>query len=484
MYLYDSLTETKIKTEKPKKKFLRLFVCGPTVYDHSHIGHARIYVFFDSFVKYLRSLGWRVFYLQNITDIDDKIIKKAKEKNENPLKIARRFETGYLKDLKSLNVTAVSKYARASDFIKDIIKQIKTLIDKKYAYKIDGDGWYFDISRFKDYGKLSKRTVTEAEDGISRIDDSIKKKNKGDFCLWKFVQAAEHTGNTADKPSYGQVGKPKIADGEPFWNSPLGPGRPGWHIEDTAISERFFGPQYDIHGGGLDLKFPHHEAEITQQESASGKNPFVKIWMHIGLIRVNGAKMSKSLGNFITIKDFLRDYSAAEIRYFILNHHYRSPINLSDNAMTNSNKSLKSIIYFLSKLSFLSIKTKKTKNQEKISDAIKTFKRHFLESLEDDFNTPKGFGELFNLIYFLNQNIWDLSKRESLLTIKTIKKSLSPLGLSIQPQKIPPKINTLAEKRDLLRGNKQFIQADTLRKKIEELGYEIEDTPLGTFIFS
>ena len=212
----------------------------------------------------------------------------------------------------------------------EIIKQVQTLIDKGYAYKIDGDGYYFDVSKFKDYGKLAKRTLEQAQDGVSRIDESVGKKNKADFCLWKFSKT-----------------------NEPSWDSSLGKGRPGWHIEDTAITEKYFGPQYDIHGGAVDLKFPHHEAEIAQQEAASGKKPLVNIWMHAGFLLVDGQKMSKSLNNFITIDSFLKEYSPQVLRYLILSHHYRSPIDYTKDLVQSSKSALSAIQNFVFKLSLV-----------------------------------------------------------------------------------------------------------------------------------
>ncbi len=337
--VYNTLSRKKeiLKPRAPRqtrgKQKIKLFVCGPTVYDAAHIGHARTYIAFDVIVKYLRQNGYNVFYLQNITDIDDKIINRAKEKNIAPEKLARRFEKEYLDDIKSLKINGVTKYARATDHIKEIIGQVTRLIKKGCAYKIE-DGIYYDISKFKGYGKLSKRTILQAEDGVSRIDESKDKKNKGDFCLWK-------------------LSKP----GEPSWPSPWGKGRPGWHIEDTAITEKYFGPQYDIHGGGRDLIFPHHEAEIAQMEAISGKSPLVKYWLHSGFLTVNGQKMAKSLGNFITIRDFLKENSARFLRFLVVKAHYRSPIDYNEKLILQTKRGLEKIDEFIEKIR--NIKSKK-----------------------------------------------------------------------------------------------------------------------------
>src|SRR3989344_8690882 len=259
--IFNTISHKKEVLKPLKKNRVNLFVCGPTVYDFSHIGHARSYIIIDCFVKYLKKMGFKVFYLQNITDIDDKIILRAKEKEVLPKDLSLAFEKEYLKDMKILSVDSVNKYARATDYIPEIINQVQRLLEKGYAYTLE-DGIYFDTKKFKDYGKLSGRTVLQAEDAISRVDYSQFKKNRGDFCIWKF----------------------KNNEKEPSWQSSFGEGRPGWHIEDTAITEKFFGPQYDIHGGGRDLIFPHHEAEIAQMEAVSGKKPMVKYWIHTGFL--------------------------------------------------------------------------------------------------------------------------------------------------------------------------------------------------------
>ena len=255
MKIYNTLSGEKDELERPTGRPLHLFVCGPTVYDYSHLGHARTFFIYDTLVRYLRSKGWSVFYLQNITDVDDKIINRAKAENKKPIALAHFFARAYERDMRALGIDSVSKYASASRFITQIIKQIKTLMDKGFAYEIPGDGIYFNIAKFPNYGKLSGRTAAQAEDGISRIDEGVNKKNKGDFVLWKFPKQQA-------KPGFFQNIRGFFVnpDGEPIWKTSLGWGRPGWHIEDTAISESFFGPQYDIHGGAGELKFPHHEA--------------------------------------------------------------------------------------------------------------------------------------------------------------------------------------------------------------------------------
>ena len=453
--IYNSLSRKKERIPRIKK--LRLFVCGPTVYDDAHIGHARTYIFFDFFAKYLRSLGHDVKYVQNITDIDDKIIRRASEEKKDPLKLADYFTKRYFADMKALGVNSVNVYAPATKFIPQIVKQVQNLIKNGYAYEIPGDGWYYDISRFRNYGKLSGRTVEGAEDAISRIDESVRKRNKGDFCLWKF-----------SKP------------GEPSWKSPPGDGRPGWHIEDTAISEHYFGPQYEIHGGGLDLKFPHHEAEIAQQEAASGKNPFVKMWMHTGMVTVGGQKMSKSLGNFIAISDYLKNHSPEALRLAFFGCHYRSPADYNDKLIENAERALSGLKEFSAKLDFIQ---KSKVGSEQIAD-ISIYEKHFTNALQDDINTPEALASVFRLASDLNPKIWTLSKKSAGAAQKHLKTALGALGIGLRLPKTPKKISDLARTREKLRSNKQFIQSDALRKKIDGLGYLIEDTPIGPFVWS
>ncbi len=459
MEIFNTLSNKKEKLVKLKTGFLKLFVCGPTVNDYVHIGHARTFTVFDAFVKYLRAIKIKIFYLQNITDIDDKIIARARQERTSPQAIAAKYQKIYFNNMKALGIDSVNRYAPTTKYISQVVQQVKKLIKKRHVYEIPNDGYYFNIMTFPNYGKLSHRTIIQAEDSVSRIDESVNKKNKGDFCVWKF-----------SKP------------GEPSWKTELGVGRPGWHIEDTAITEHFFGPQYDIHGGGIDLKFPHHEAEIAQQESASGKKPFVRIWMHVGSLTVNGKKMSNSLKNFILISDFLKKYPPEILRLLILSYHYRSPIDYTDELVSQIKKSFQNIEEFLGKLKLASsLKNKKTKSFE-IKSIIDVMDKNFSKALNDDFNTPKAIAIIFNLISSWQNQIWHFNENQAKEITNFIKKKLSILGIDLKPKKIPPKIKNLMKKRELLRKNKQFIQADLLRKKIERLGYRIEDTPVGPLI--
>jgi len=453
MLIHDTLSGKKEDLEKvADNKKLRLFVCGPTVYDYIHIGNARTYIVFDNLVRYLRALGVKVFYLQNITDIDNKIIRRAAEENTNAKSLAKKYEKYYHEDEKALGIKSVTKYARATAHIKQIVRQIQTLIAKGHAYKID-DGYYFDISTFPEYGKLAKRTVNQAEDSVSRIDENVNKKNKGDFALWKFKK-----------------------ENEPSWKTPIGEGRPGWHIEDTAITERWFGPQYDIHGGAVDLKFPHHEAEIAQQEAASGKKPMVKIWMHSGFLVVGGEKMSKSFGNFVTVKDFLKQYPVEVLRYLVAAHYYRSPLDYSDGLAQQARNTLNNLSQFLARLEMAGGKTENGAVLEKAE-------RDFSAAMENDFNTPAALAVIFSLINENQKQVWELSRKSAKMLKKFIKNKLELFGIGLKSVKIPLKVRHLASKRELFRTNKQFIQSDVLRKEIEALGYIVEDTPRGPFLW-
>ena len=464
--IYNTLTGKKDLIKPIKGKRINLFVCGVTVYDYAHIGHAKNYIAFDAFVKYLRDVGLDVFYLQNVTDVDDKIIARAREKQVLAKDLAVAFEKEYLKDMKILGVDSVNKYARATGHIKEIIGQVERLIKKEYAYIIEGDGIYFDISKFKNYGKLAGRTALDAEDAVSRIDYGKDKKNRGDFCIWKFTQQ----------------------EGEPSWKSPWGMGRPGWHVEDTAITEKSFGPQYDIHGGARDLIFPHHEAEVALMESISGKSPLVKYWMHVGFLTVNGQKMSKSLGNFITIKDFLSRHTPNQLRFFVLKTLWRSPVDYSESTMMEVKSALEKIEEFLRKIQ--DIKNKKQTNLKfKISNLkfIKIFEKNFYDELADDFNTPKAFAVLFDFIKDINKLLDQnsVSKKEVGEIYKFFEKIDKIFGIidfkKVQ-KTIPAKIIKLANAREKFRKEENWQKADEVRREMEKLGYSVEDTNSGPVV--
>ncbi|MDP3999131.1 MAG: cysteine--tRNA ligase [bacterium] len=457
--LYNTLTKKRERLPKLKKgKPLRLFVCGPTVYDYSHIGHARVYLTFDMLARYLRYKKQPVFYLQNITDIDDKIIDRAHQSKQKPAQVAKQFEKAYYEDMKALDVSSVTKYAPASQFIKEIIVQIKKLIKKKFAYKISS-GVYFRVKKFKNYGQLSKQDLNELRPGY-RTEPDPEKEDVFDFGLWKL----------------------KKQKWEPSWSSPWGTGRPGWHIEDTAISEKFFGPQYDIHGAAADLKFPHHEAEIAQQESASGKKPFVKLWVHTGFLTVEGKKMSKSLGNFITIRSYLKKFSPESLRFIALSHYYRSPIDYQEDLARQAERALMNLRNFLVRLELMQEEGKSGLN---VTGLTKSAEKNFEAALADDFNTPDAISALFFLINQMEPMVWDLRKDEAQFVKRFLMKKFAIFGIQMEKfLAIPPKIQELLKQRELYRTSKQFVQSDALRKQMDALGYLIEDTRKGPLLYS
>ncbi len=455
--VYNTLTEKKEFLPRRSGKPVRFFVCGPTVYDFSHIGHAKTYLAFDVIVRYLRNKKIPVFYLQNITDIDDKIIHRAQQQNKKPVEIAATFTRAYLEDMKKLGVTSVTKYASASKSIPAIQNQISVLIKKGYAYPTSS-GIYFEVKKFSAYGKLSRQNLDALRPGY-RIEIDSEKKDPLDFALWKFKREPH----------------------EPSWPSPWGEGRPGWHIEDTAISEKYFGQQYELHGGAVDLKFPHHESEIAQQEAASGKKPFVKIWLHTGFLLINGEKMAKSLNNFITIRDFLAQYSPEVLRFIIVSHHYRSPLDFKPELAMQASQSLFTLKSFCGRLGL-------ARNRGPISTAIKkliqTTNQGFDRAMEDDFNTPNALATLFQLTNQTSPQIWTISKKEAGAIRICIIEKMNVLGFAFKKTAaLPKEIQNKAKQRELFRVNKQFTHADALRKELEALGYIIEDTPQGPFVF-
>ena len=438
--LYNTLTRKKEVFKPISGKKVNFFVCGPTVYDYSHLGHAKTYIQFDMIVKYLRFRGFKVYYLQNITDIDDKIIKKAQSGSEgfNWKRISQKYEQLYKEDMAGLGVDSVNNYAKATDYIEEIISQVKRLIKKGYAYRIS-DGWYFDLSKDKDYGKLAKRTKIQGEDAVSRIDENKGKRNSGDFCLWKFSRP-----------------------GEPIWKAEIGDGRPGWHIEDTAITEKNFGPKYDIHGGATDLIFPHHEAEIAQMESISGKKPLVRYWMHAGFLNMEKEKMSKSLGNFMTIREALRVYKKDTIRYFFASTNYRKPIDFSEGALKSAENSVERLKNIIAEL----------KDDKKLN---KKYLEEFQNEVDDDINLPNGLAVLWNLLR-------DERAEGKLRTVKKMNEVFSFDLFKKEKIKIPEIIKHLLRERENFRSSKEWKKADEVREKINKLGYILEDTEKGVAV--
>lgn len=435
---------------------VKLFVCGPTVYDDSHIGHGRTYIAFDCIARFLRYQGYSLFYLQNITDVDDKVIKRAREKGTDPLVLAREYERRYLADMKALGVKNVNLYARATEHVPEIIVQIEILLKKGFAYETE-TGVYFEESKFPDFGKLSRRKLEDLT--VHRVDPDPSKRSPGDFALWKKI------------------------DKQPSWDSPWGRGRPGWHIEDTAITEEYFGAQYDIHGGGLDLIFPHHEAEIAQMESASGLKPMVRCWMHTGFLNVKGEKMSKSLGNFITIRELLQRWDGDVFRFLVLSTHYRSPIDFGEEALIQAHNSLERVRKTLKKLDELlksNLDDEGSSNVKNIEIWDEAHKK-FIEAMEDDFNTPQALSVLFEVVRNINRQLQnEILTKSSIIRIKILFGEWGEiLGINFLPgekqERTDDVLNILLDVRNQLREKKEWELSDKIRSQLKDLGFGLED---------
>ncbi len=431
---------------------VRIYVCGVTVYDESHIGHARTIIVFDSLRRFLESEGVRVKFIQNFTDVDDKIINRAKAENVASNEISSKYIESYFDEFDKLNVKRADSYPKATEHISDMIDLINALIGKNIAY-ISKNGVYFSVSKFKDYGKLSKKKVDELISG-ARVEVDETKKDPLDFALWKFE------------------------DDEPNWSSPWGKGRPGWHIECSAMSLKYLGPDFEIHGGGRDLIFPHHENEIAQSESYSGKN-FAKIWMHVGMVTTNGEKMSKSLGNTKSVEFVLKRWGANIIRLFCLSGHYSKPIDYSEDLLKEAITKWRQVENCYFELILSDDNPSKIEEIKLIDDVLKDTIQGFKDALNSDFNTPLAIGEFFKLVKTINQ----LAASEHLTN--SIAKTVLPvfeymikvLGLQIPlvTEEEKMKINDLIQRRNLLRNQKKFQEADKIRKEILDLGVALID---------
>ena len=437
-----------------------IYVCGPTVYDLPHIGHARTLVIFDMIARYLTYRGYQINYIVNITDIDDKIITRAQESSEIPSDLARKFERIFLEDMKTLNNTLVDVYPRVTDNIPEIIKIILGLIEKGYAYQIDDDV-YFDVTKSSGLGKLSNQSLENVWAG-ARVKIDERKRNPADFALWKSSKKDE-----------------------PFWESPFGKGRPGWHIECSAISMKYLGEQFDIHGGGRDLIFPHHENEIAQSEAFTGRIPVVRYWLHTGFLTIDGVKMSKSLGNFITVRNLLKKYNVNAFRLFIISTHYRSPIDYSEKGLKQSSKSLKRIFEALDNLRqgiLVGDQGKEENKDEKVTAEVTTIHQRFLKAMDTDFNTPEASSELFKLIKLGNQAF---SMKVNTVLLQTIYDLIielgSVFGLELErSHKLTDEEKKHIAERNIARKNKEWKKADEIREKLKKSGIILKDYPQGT----
>ncbi len=461
MKVYNTLTRTKEDFVPIEKNKVKMYVCGPTVYDFIHIGNARPFVVFDAVRRYLTYKGFDVDYVQNFTDIDDKIIKKAIEQNVDFSEITSKYIKEAQTDAKGLNVLEPTVAPTVSGNMQEIITMISTLIEKGFAYNVNGQV-FFDVKQFDQYCKLSKKNTDNLINGI-RIKVDNNKKSSADFVLWK-----------------------PHKEGEPFFKSPFGNGRPGWHIECSAMAKKYLGDTIDIHAGGSDLIFPHHENEIAQSECANGK-PFANYWLHNGFINIDNEKMSKSKGNFFTVRDILKEYTYEEMRFFILSAHYRSPLNFSKDLMESSRNGLVRIKTALSNLEFNITNTKSltiTSNESSLLDSLYSFRKTFECRMEDDFNTADAISTIFELIKFININTSESSSAEFLEKIKIeLISLLNILGLVFEKNEIDSdfeqKILDLIEQRTNAKKDKDFKKADEIRATLLSMNIIIEDTRAG-----
>ena len=460
LYLYNSLTQKKEEFKPISKNKVTMYVCGVTVYDNCHIGHARTYLAFDILFRYLEHLNYSVTYVRNITDIDDKIINRSNQKNIHYSELTKEFTEHMHNDFKSLNIKLPSIEPKATDYIQDMIDYIDKLISNKYAYVANNNDVYFKVESFKEYGSLSGQNIKQLKSG-ARIEQNSNKLNSLDFVLWK-----------AAKPN------------EPSWDSPWGQGRPGWHIECTAMSKSVLKLPFDIHGGGSDLKFPHHENEYAQTCALNPK--FANYWVHSGMVKVNAEKMSKSLGNFFTIKDVLMQYNPEIIRTFLISSHYRSSINYSEDNLNSAKGVLIRLYHTLSKVDF-----EKLKNSDKLdikSNAnLKPWLDQFEKALNDDLNTPIAFSVLFQLTKEINKANSANNVDTKILLANTLRKLCSIIGIAQENpelflQSLLPKdldidlIENLISQRQDARNNKQWDQADKIRDQLNNLNIKLEDS--------
>ncbi len=463
MKIYNTMTRQKEELQTITPNEVKIYACGPTVYNFIHIGNARPICVFDTFRRYLEYRGYKVTFVQNFTDIDDKIIKRANEENSDYLTVSEKYIAEYKKDAKGLNVREASVHPRATENVQQIIDMVKTLEEKGYAYSTEYGDVYFRTNKFKEYGKLSHQPLEDLEAG-ARIQIGETKEDPMDFALWKGA-----------KP------------GEPSWDSPWGKGRPGWHIECSTMAKRYLGETIDIHCGGQDLVFPHHENEIAQSECCNGV-PFAHYWMHNGYINVDNKKMSKSLNNFFTVRDVAEKYGYEPIRYLMLSSHYRSPINYSVDIIEQCKSALERLYNCRDDLEFLmkNSPSGEKDGEDKIKELLLTHKADFITAMDDDFNTADGITALFELARDINSNINAQTKPSKELcefALNLYKEIAGVLGLLYaEKDGVADDVQALIEQRNTARKNKDWAMADKIRDELKARGITIKDTPNGTVI--
>jgi len=426
---------------------VNMYVCGITPYDDAHLGHGRAYVVFDIIRRYIEYSGYVMNYVQNITDIDDKIIKRSNELKISIGDLTSKYIASFFEVMEKLNVKRATSYPKATEHIPEMIQMIKGLITKGYAYVVEGDV-YFEVAKFKGYGKLSKRKLDDMKEG-ARVAVDERKKAPLDFALWKTAK-----------------------EGEPSWDSPWGKGRPGWHIECSAMSTKYFGDTFDIHGGGLDLIFPHHENEIAQAECYTGK-PFAKYWIHNGFVNINSEKMSKSLGNFFTLKDILAKYDPMLVRFYFLSTHYRSPINFSDKDLEAAKGGLERLANALS-----IVREHAACSSLRLSDKrLVAVKESFVKAMDGDFNTAEALGSVFKLCDVIFELKNEINVPEEIWNQATglfEELVVNVLGIDLHTEAVPDEIMKLSLEMERVRNGKDFKRSDEIRKQLMEMGFSVE----------
>ena len=461
MKLYNTLTRKKEEFVPLVPGEVKMYVCGPTVYNFFHIGNGRTFIVFDTIRRYLEYRGYKVKFIQNFTDIDDKMIKRANEENITVKEVGDKYIKEYYTDADALNIERATVNPRATEYIGDIIKFVSALIEKGYAYEVDGDV-YFRTKKFKDYGKLSGKNLEELQVGASqRVSLDERKEDPMDFAIWK-----------AQKP------------GEPAWKCPWGMGRPGWHIECSCMAKKLLGDTIDIHAGGMDLEFPHHENEIAQSEALTGKT-FANYWLHSAYVMVDKQKMSKSLNNFFTARDVLKKYDSDVIRFFMLSAHYRTQINYSKELLDSAKASVERLYNTIGNLENLIDEVSRedmNEEEKEYINSLNKYREKYIQKMDDDFNTADAITVLFELSKDLNTNLNINSSKEVLSKALEVLRELgAPLGILQKSTKgsLEDEVETLIEARQKARKERDFAMADKIRDDLKARGIILEDTPHG-----
>lgn len=459
MRIYNSLTRQKEEFVPIVPGEVRMYVCGPTVYNYFHIGNGRTFIIFDTIRRYLEYRGYKVNFIQNFTDIDDKMIKKANDEGITVKELGDKFIEEYYKDADGLQIERATTNPRATEYIQEVIDFVKDLIDKGFAYEVDGDV-YFSTKKFESYGKLCGQNLEDLQAG-ARISVDERKKDAMDFAVWK-----------SQKP------------GEPAWESPWGPGRPGWHIECSCMAKKLLGDTIDIHGGGMDLKFPHHENEIAQSEAVTGKK-FANYWMHAAFVNVDNKKMSKSENNFVTAREALKKYNSDVIRFLMLSGHYRTQINFSTELLDSAKASVDRLYNCINNLENLINEVSRKEADDSERGYLKSLDKHrekFIKKMDDDFNTADAITVLFDLVKDINNNVNIDSSKELCEKAEALIRELGgPLGIlqKREDKTLESEIQELIDKRQEARKNRDFALADKIRDDLKARNIVLEDTPQG-----